>query len=323
MLTMPRFNAPLLAAFSLLLAATLALGQTPAPLPDVTTVAIPGVVAAGVRVQLVKEGFASTEGPIALPDGSFAFTETSQSRIHRIDAFDKVSVYLENTNGANGLGIDRRARLIAVQTVAGRTQVGPLGRSGPDAPMAANYRGVAFSRPNDLVVGQNQHIYFTDPGTQAAARSDVYHLKPNGELEVIDRTTVRPNGITLSPDEKVLYLANTGGEYVLAFDVANDGSVSNRRNFARLQGVTTTPEGTMNSGADGLAIDAAGRLYVASNPGVQVFSPEGRHLGTIPTPVRPQNIAFAGANKSTLYIVGRGNVYKVALEARGFADRSK
>src|SRR6185503_18286831 len=107
------------------------------------------------------------------------------------------------------------------------------------------------------------------------------------------------------------------------FDVAADGSVSNKRNFAKLAEVTTDAKGGMNSGADGLAIDSAGRLYVASNPGVQVFSSTGQALGVIPTPVRPQNIAFAGPGKGTLYIVGRGNVYKVALQAKGFAGRAK
>jgi gluconolactonase len=174
-----------------------------------------------------------------------------------------------------------------------------------------------------LVVGKNGHIYFSDLAPVGSPAVAVYHIKPNGDLEVIDKTIARPNGVTLSPDEKTLYVANTGGEYVSAFDVAADGSVSNRRNFAKLEGVTTNEQGVMNSGADGMAVDSTGRLYVTSNPGVQVFSPTGQHLGTIPTPVRPQNIAFAGPDKSTLYIVGRGNVYKVALQAKGFAGRAK
>jgi gluconolactonase len=156
-----------------------------------------------------------------------------------------------------------------------------------------------------------------------AGGSGLYRISAQGELSQIDNQIERPNGVTLSPDEKVLYVANVGGDHVLAFDVATDGSVSNRRRFARLADVTTDAKGVMNSGADGLAIDSAGRLYVASNPGVQVFSPTGQALGIIPTPVRPQNIAFAGPNKGTLYIVGRGNVYKVALDAKGFPGRAK
>jgi gluconolactonase len=292
----------------------------PPPLQNVKTNAIAGVVAEGVPVEVVKEGFASTEGPIALPDGAFAFTETSQNKIHRIDANNNATVYLEHTNGANGLGFDRQGRLIAVQTVAGKTQVGPIGKNGPEAPLATDFNGKSFSRPNDLVVGRNGNIYFSDMG---AGGSGLYRISAQGELSQIDNQIERPNGVTLSPDEKVLYVANVGGDHVLAFDVATDGSVSNKRRFARLADVTTDAKGAMNSGADGLAIDSAGRLYVASNPGVQVFSPTGQALGIIPTPVRPQNIAFAGPNKGTLYIVGRGNVYKVALEARGFAGRAK
>lgn len=292
----------------------------PPPLQNVRTTAIAGVVAADTPVQVVKEGFASTEGPVALPDGAFAFTETSQSKIHRIDANNNVSLYLENTNGSNALGFDSTGRLITVQTTAGKTQVGPIGKNGAEAPLASSYNGRPFSRPNDITVGRNGNIYFTDMG---AGGSGVYRISPKGELTQIDHTIQRPNGITLSPDEKTLYVANVGGEYVLAFDVSADGAVSNKRDFAKLAGVTTDAKGEKNSGADGLAIDSAGRLYVASNPGVQVFSPAGQALGIIPTPVRPQNIAFAGSDKSTFYIVGRGNVYKIAMLTRGFAGRAK
>ncbi|HUR19679.1 MAG TPA: SMP-30/gluconolactonase/LRE family protein, partial [Vicinamibacterales bacterium] len=263
----------------------------PPPLQNVRTTAIAGVVAADTPVQVVKEGFASTEGPVALPDGTFAFTETSEAKIHRIDANNNVSLYLENTNGANGLGFDSKGRLIAVQTVAGKTQVGPIGKSGPETALATSYNGKAFSRPNDLVVGRNGNIYFSDMG---AGGSGVYRISAKGDLSQIDNQIERPNGVTLSPDEKTLYVANVGGEHVLAFDVAADGSVSKKRDFAKLADVTKDARGAMSSGADGLAIDAAGRLYVASNPGVQVFSSSGQALGVIPTPVRPQNIAFAG-----------------------------
>jgi gluconolactonase len=99
--------------------------------------------------------------------------------------------------------------------------------------------------------------------------------------------------------------------------------VANRRDFAAYDGVTTNANGTFASGADGLAIDSEGRLYVATTVGVQVFSEDGERLGTIPVSRAPQNIAFAGANKQTLYIVGRGAAYKLPMLARGFADRAK
>jgi gluconolactonase len=132
----------------------------------------------------------------------------------------------------------------------------------------------------------------------------------------------RPNGIQLSPDEKVLYVANTLGEHVLAYDIAADGALGPRRNFARLAGWTKTDAG-YSSGADGLAVDAKGRLYVASNVGIEVFSAAGVALGTIPLPKKPQNLAFAGTDKKSLYVVGRGSAYKISVLTPGFAGRAK
>ena len=133
----------------------------------------------------------------------------------------------------------------------------------------------------------------------------------------------RPNGIMLSPDEKTLYVNNTNGEYITAFDVAADGKPANARNFANYATINKTSTGQPNSGADGLAVDAEGRVYCAAIGGVQVFSAKGEHLGTIPVSLQPQNIAFAGADKKTLYIVGRGSAFKVRLLTAGFAGRAK
>jgi len=150
----------------------------------------------------------------------------------------------------------------------------------------------------------------------------VYYVPPGGRAMRIAEGIERPNGIMLSRDEKTLFVNNTSGEFLLAFDIQADGTVKNRRNFAKYQSVTKTDTG-VTSGADGLAIDNDGRLYVATAGGVEVFSGEGQHLGTIPVSRAPQNIAFAGPNKKTLYIVGRGAAYKVQLLAQGFTGRAK
>jgi gluconolactonase len=121
----------------------------------------------------------------------------------------------------------------------------------------------------------------------------------------------------------VLYVSDTNGEAVIAFDVQPDGSARNKRAFAMLEGARKTANGVA-SGADGITVDAAGRLYVTANSGVQVFSPEGQRLGTIPVPKgRMQSVAFAGSDKKTLYITGDNIVYKVAMQAEGFKGRPK
>ena len=187
-------------------------------------------------------------------------------------------------------------------------------------------------------MSQLGHVYFTDSGANRAAQGAapaapkadqpepnkpaVYRIGNDGSVKRLANDIERPNGIQLSPDEKVLYVANTAGEYVLAYDLADDGTVGPKRNFAKLEGWRKTDTGT-SSGADGLAIDARGRLYVASTAGIQVFSPEGQPLGIIALPKSPQNIAFAGPGKRTLYAVGRGSAYKIATLTAGYAGRAK
>lgn len=294
------------------------------------TPAIAGVVTAGTKVELIKEGFNGTEGPVALPDGSFAFTETLANRITRIAADGSTSTFLDNSNGSNGLGFTANGDLYAVQVL--KPRVGIVYPAAKAKVLVEQFEGKAFGRPNDLVVTPQGTVYFTDsgPAPNAQPKPDpatvnkpaVYQITPTGDVKRLANDIERPNGIQLSPDNKVLYVANTAGEHVLAFDIAADGSVGPRRNFARLEGWRKTDTGT-SSGADGLAVDAEGRLYVASTVGIQVFSKQGEALGTIPLPKAPQNLAFAGPDKKTLYVVGRGSAYKIAVLTPGVAGRAK
>jgi len=297
------------------------------------TPAIPGVVVAGTKIELIKDGFTGTEGPVTLPDGSLLFTETNANRVTRIAEDGSTSVFVEGSNGANGLGFTANGDLYAVQVL--KPRVGIIFPAPKARILADNYEGKPFGRPNDLVVDQQGNVYFTDSGpnpAQAASapapagappKPAVNRISAKGELKRLPDEIERPNGIQLSPDDKVLYVANTAGEHVLAYDLNTDGSVGPRRNFAKLEGWRKTETGGTSSGADGLAVDANGRLYVASTAGIQVFSAKGDALGTIALPKAPQNIAFAGPDKKTLYVVGRGSAYKIAVLTPGVAGRAK
>jgi len=309
-------------------------GQAPAPpvVAGTTATAIPGVVAAGTRIEVIKSGFNGTEGPIGMADGSLLFTETQANRITRIDQDNNLTTFLENTNGSNGLAFDAKGRLISVQTTPGKTLIGVIYPKGQEATLSDNFDGKPFGRPNDLVVDKKGGVYFSEPGPNATPGQPapappltpaVYYVPAGGKSMRIAEGIARPNGIQLSPDEKTLYVNDTAGEYALAFDIKPDGSVGNRRNFAKYPTVNKTPAGAFNSGADGLAIDNEGRVYVVSLGGVHVFSPKGGLLGTIPLSLQGQNIAFAGADKNTLYIVGRGAAFKVRLLTEGYRGRAK
>jgi gluconolactonase len=290
------------------------------------TPAIAGVVATGTTIELIKEGFNGTEGPLALPDTSFIFTETTANKITRIAADGSTSTFLDNSNGSNGLGFGTNGDLYAVQVLQPR--VGIVYPAAHARTLADNFDGKPFARPNDLVVDRKGNVYFTDsgaplkPGDPATAVPAVYRISTSGALERLASDIERPNGIQLSPDEKVLYVANTYGEHVLAYDIGANGKIGARRNFAKLDGYRKTDTG-YSSGADGLAVDAAGRLYVASTAGIQVFSNKGEALGIIALPKPPQNLAFAGAGKKTLYVVGRGAAYRIATLSSGFTGRAK
>jgi gluconolactonase len=304
-------------------------GQAPPPPPtptETTTPDIPGVVAAGTKVQLVAQGLRGTEGPIAMPDGSLLFTEQTASVITKVDAQGNRTPFLEKTNGANGVTFDSKGRLIATQPATKEIAVLTPTRT----VLASSFEGQPLTGPNDLIVDKKGGVYFTDPGPNPGPGvviprpPAVFYIRPDSKVIKIADGIARPNGVILSPDEKTLYVANTLGDAVIAFDVQSDGGVSNRRDFAKLAGVTKEATG-VRSGADGLAVDEAGRLFVATQVGVQVFSPQGRALGTIPIGVTggPQNLAFAGDGKKTLYVVGRGSMWKVMTQTQGPKGRAK
>jgi gluconolactonase len=322
-------NRNLLAGFAAaVLAVSLSDGRAQTP-PAVDTVApnIPGVVAGGTKVQVIRDGFDGTEGPIAMPDGSVIFTETAASRITRIAPNGTISTFLENTNGSNALAFDPKGRLLSVQTV--KMQVGVIYPQGSEKVLTDNYQGKPYARPNDLTVDKMGGVYFSDAGLNPAQNPPpppmplaVYYINPAGQTMRVADGITRPNGVLLSRDEKTLYVNDTNGEYLLAFDIQEDGTLRNRRNFAKYEGVTRTPE-RITSGADGLAIDSQGRVYACTQVGIQVFSPQGPHLGTLPVSRQPQNMAFAGPDKKTLYVVGRGAAYKIQMLSQGFMGRAK
>ena len=235
-------------------------------------------------------------------------------------------------SGAGSLALDAQGRVLAVL----RTCTDPGGRPAqctePTAisvlspgrrTLADSFEGKPLGRLNDLVVARTGSIYFTVGGA--------FHLAPDGRVSSLG-DNIRANGIMLSPDERTLYVTNGGT--VLAFDVGPGGATTNRRDFATLSAGTS---------GDGMAVDAAGRLYVTSQAGVQVFSPVGAPLGLIPTPRNAISVAFAGPGKQTLYVVGSGakgpdgqefvtppgvrnnakTIYRLPMLATGYTGRAK
>jgi|KBSMisStandDraft_5_1062788.scaffolds.fasta_scaffold26670_5 gluconolactonase len=301
---------------------------------DVTVTAIPGVIAAGATWAVAWQGTDNADGIVGTDDGGLLFAQEQPNQISRLDRNDRASVFLRDTHGTGALSVDAGGRIFAVErtcTDPGRgaaagacnepTVVGILAPERKT--LADNFEGKPLGRLNDLVVDRKGGAYFTVGGAfYASATGRVTSLGDN----------IRANGIILSRDDRVLFVTN--GNTVLAFDVQPDGSAVNRRDFAKLEA---------GGAGDGLAIDAAGRLYVTSAPGVQVFDEGGSYLGLIPTPRSVISVAFSGADKKTLYVVGSGalgpdgrefvtaegvrnnakTIYRISMLAQGFKGRAK
>ena len=276
---------------------------------------IAGVVRGGLEVELVQEGFKFTEGPVGTPDGGLYFTDLRASRIHRVDPNGKVSLYREPTGETNGLALTRSGQLVGIEAVGKRvTRINP---DGTTTELSRGDGSKPLAVPNDLIVDAKGGIYFTDPHARPVVpgrKHQVYYL-PAGQSKaiVVDETMTRPNGLTLTLDGKTLLVADTVDHVIPAFDVQPDGSLRNKRPFARLRDIK---EGE-DSGGDGTAIDREGRIYVTSNTGVQVFDRSGDYLGTIKVPRKPTNVAFAGPGKRTLYITAREGLYRIHTLAAG------
>ena len=310
-------------------------GQQPPAVRAVTITAIPDVVAAGATWTLAWAGTDNADGIVGSPEGGLLFAQEQPNRVSRLGRGDIAAVYVENTKGAGSLSMDTAGRIFAAErscTDPGRpatppctepTRISIIYPESERRVLADSIDGKSFGRPNDLVADRKGGAYFTSGGA--------FYVSASGKVTTVG-DNLRTNGIMLSADEKILYITN--GMVVVAFDVQPDGSVKNQRDFARLEA---------GGNGDGMAIDAAGRLYVTSAPGVQVFSADGQYLGLIPTPRAPASVAFAGPGKKVLFVTGAGalgpdgqeivtaagvrnnakSIFRIPLLAQGFMGRPK
>jgi len=288
---------------------------------------IPGVIRAGAQVQLVKDGLDGLEGPVPSGDGGLYFTAIDENRIYKVDRDGMtVTIWRENTNGTNGLFLLKDGRLLGAES--GGRRINAVAPGGTVTGLATSYGGQPFRSPNDLIADGKGGIYFTDPAPRPAPNvaprepGNVHYMRPNGEVLLIDSEIRRPNGLTISLDGRTLYVGDTEGEYVYAFDIQADGSARNKRQFVKLRDPEQGSLG-LRSRADGMALDSEGRVYVSTASGVQVIDPRGNHLGTIRLPAVARNLAFAGPDRRTLYLTALNALYRVPMVSSGPADRAK
>jgi sugar lactone lactonase YvrE len=289
-------------------------------LRDYKVVEIPDVIAAGQKWKSLWQQMGDNgDGIVGSPDGALLIAQNDSSDVLRLDDQGKTSIVYTDTNTGGSLSMNSRGALFIVErgfhpsiselepnrkTLADHYQGDPLDCS-----------GVVL---NDLMADSKGGVYFTMGG--------VFYANPSGQITRYDGRNLRgPNGIILSANEKNLYVSN--GLTLVAFDVQTDGSLTNQRDFGKLEA---------GGFGDGSAIDAQGRIYVTTAPGVQVIAPDGKYLGLIPTPRPVISVAFSGPHKKILYVLAQGakdaqgnevdnaaQVYSIPMIARGFNKRAK
>ena len=296
---------------------------------DVTSTAIPGVIAAGQKWTLHWTDKGNNgDGIVVTDDGSILIARNDKSDVVRVDANDRASVIYTDTNTGGTLGMNTKGELF----VAARGYKAAILQLAPTRRIVSN----KYGPDNDWwdCIGGNLHDLSPDRkgGIYVAIGAPVLYIDPSGKTTKYGDENLRGNGIILSHDEKRLYVTNSPS--IVAFDVQPDGSVRNQRDFARLEA---------GGNGDGMAVDATGRLYVTSAPGVQVFTAAGKYLGLIPTPRAPASVAFTGPGKKTLYVTGSGalgadgkeivtapgvrnnakSIFRIPMLAEGFKGRPK
>jgi len=267
----------------------------------------------------LADGFQFTEGPLWLPDGSLLVQDIKAEESYRVREGRPKERLREQTGAANGQTFLPDGRIVVCEQNGRRLSTLNADGTGV-ATLAETWEGKHLNSPNDVVSRSDGLIYFTDPpyGVKPEDREipfqGVYSMVIGGGdgLRLVRDDFEKPNGLAFSPDERTLYVNDTGRYHVRAFAVEPSGAVESGPGR-----VVATMDPTEKGGPDGLKVDREGRLYVAVAEGVWVYEPDGKLLGIIAVPKRPSNLAWCDDDASGLAITAIDAVYKVRLKARG------
>src|SRR5262245_4301748 len=293
--------------------------------------ALDALVPKDAQIEKLADGFTFIEGPLWRPSNALWFSDVvgnvvrqwtpdgKVTEILRPGGYDGNSLPADGYNGPNGMTADKDGAVLLCQH--GNRRIARIDKDMKVSTLVDKFEGKKFNSPNDLVFHSDGSLYFTDPpyglpkGDDDPAKeikfNGVFRLA-NGKLQAIVKDLTRPNGIALSPDEKTLYVANSDEKRKvwMRYDLAANGTVSNARVFANVT------EETENGVPDGMKVDSLGNIYATGPGGIWVFSPDGKHLGTIKPPETPANCGW-GDDGKTLYITAQTGLYRIKLAVAG------
>ena len=272
----------------------------------------------GIQGLPYEEGTGPAEGPIWFREGGYLlFSDMAHNRRMKWAPGEGVSVFHEPTNHANGLTRDRQGRLIAAEDYGGR-RVTRWEPNGSITVVASSYKGGRLNRPNDVVVKSDGSIYFTDPGAPEPSH-DLYHAgvyrvsADLGDLSLLVRNFVVPNGLAFSPDESVLYIDDSRKTHIRAFDVQPNGSIG-----LHTDRVFCDMSSDLSGVPDGMKVDVEGNIYCTGPGGVWIIDPSGEHLGTILTgSYQTTNVGWGDDDWRTMFITTYHELYRIRLKVPG------
>ena len=270
------------------------------------------------KLSTVATGFGFTEGPVWDESGFLYVSDESQNKIYRV-FLDGRKEDVISLGDPDGNTYDRKHRLIDCASVLRAMIV--VTPDGKYTVLADHYQGMKLNSPNDVVIGPDGAIYFTDPTLdlvkgekQEIPFQGVYRLDDKGGLRLLTKDLTQPNGLAFSPDGKHFYVDDDDDAQrnIRVYDVASDGSLSNGRIFG------AEPGGPHEGVPDGIKVDHNGNLYVTGPKGIWVWDAQGHHLGTIEMPEQPANLTWGDKDYRTLYITATTSVYRLRTKAHGF-----
>jgi gluconolactonase len=269
------------------------------------------------QLTTVATGFGFTEGPVWDSSGFLYVSDEEINKLFRVYVNDGRKEEVVSLGDPDGNTYDREHRLLDCASVLRAIiQIEPDGKY---KTLADRYQGNRFNSPNDVIIGPDGAIYFTDPTLdlvkgekQEIPFQGVYRLGSNGEVRLLTKDLTQPNGLAFSPDGKSFYVDDSKQRNIRVYDVAPGGSLANGRIFGE------EPGGKGDGVPDGMKVDKDGNLYVTGPKGIWLWDPQGNHLGTIAMPEQPANLAWGDDDYSTLYITATTSVYRLKTKAHGF-----
>ena len=275
--------------------------------------------AAEATLEKVADGFGFTEGPVWDDRGFLYVSDEEQNKLYRVFPDGRKETVLE-LGDPDGSAFDQHHRLINCASVL--RAIITIHPDGKYQILADKYDGKKFNSPNDVVLGPDGALYFTDPTLdlpkgekQEIPFQGVYRLGEDGSLRLLTMDLAQPNGLAFSPDGKRFYIDDTKRREIRVYDFGPNAELQNGRLFGKEEGRGGVP--------DGMRVDLAGNLFVTGPLGIWVWDPDGNHIGTIVVPEQPANLNWGDADYRTLYITAKNSVYRLKTKTRGFIPGQK